>query len=149
MVEKSNAPWNQDPATGDGLHALLADAERRKETERKSKSHTLTLVLAIPSFAFLAWAAGFLLLYKPPHKPKEYQPVSAAQTAQELAERQDAAEFDSFKPKSQRRNPPKESDQPAKGSGNLVDKSDIEFAMQLLNFVQSPPKPKPPEKKDQ
>ena len=148
MVEKPNAPRNQDPAAGGDLYALLEAAERRKEEDRKSKSHTLTLVLGIPTFLLIASAVGFLITYQPPaDKTPEVQQVSP--TPEELAQRKDREEFDPFLPKSQRVNPPAKTTQPESGEHKVIDKGDIDFAMQLLNFSQGPatPKPKPAEKK--
>ncbi len=144
MVEKPNAPRNQDPAAGGDLYALLADAEHRKETDRKSKSRMLTWVLAIPTVILIAWVAGFLIIYQPPaDKTPETQQVSP--TPEELTQRKDREEFDPFLPNAQRVNPPAKSPQPEPGGQKIIDKGDIDFAMQLLNFSHGPaaPKPKP------
>ena len=131
----------------ESLREILEAAEHRREAEWKAKGRNTTLVVGIPLAALVLWAVVFLIQYRVANPPVvETKPVVVAKPA--IAEdRKDMQQFDAFRPNSERviKHP-----EPAPGSGKIVDKGDIDFAMRLLNFGQAADKPAaktPPEPK--
>ncbi|MEO7097876.1 MAG: hypothetical protein ABI162_00840 [Luteolibacter sp.] len=131
----------------DELREMLDAAERRKEADWSQKGRKISWIVLVPTGAAILWAVCFLIQYKANEKPEEIkQPVVLAPTAAETDAQNDMAPFDLFKPESQHVGNTGKSAEPQKPEWKMVDKGDIEFAMQLLNFVQPPASAKP--KKD-
>ena len=115
----------------ESLQEILEAAERRREAEWKAKGRKTTLIVGIPLAALILWAVVFLIQYRIANPPvAETKPVVAAKPVP-AEDQKDMAQFDSFRPNSERvvKQP-----EPAPGSGKIVDKGDIEFAVRLLNF---------------
>ena len=122
----------------DRLGEILEESERRKEAEWKEKGRKTTLIVGIPMIVLILWAVVFLLKYQPANPPVVKNVPVAKQAAPTEAE---DPQFDAFRPKALRVG--KQEGGAEKPSGPIIDKGDIEFAMQLLNYVQPPAKPEP------
>ena len=119
---------------GENVQDLVDAAERRREAEIKRVGGKFTLVVGIPIALLVLWAAVFLTTYDPgPSTPAE--PAPLATTGELTPEQKDMAQYDMFLD---------EKDRVVKTnvlglektSGQLIDKEDIHFAMELLNFMQ-------------
>ncbi|MEO8614844.1 MAG: hypothetical protein ABI600_06880 [Luteolibacter sp.] len=120
---------------------MLEAAENRKAAEWSRKGRKVTLVILIPTAALILWAAVFLIQYQAEHPTVETPPkVVAAATPVPAEAPKDVAQYDAFLPKALRVVKPAETH---KDSGEIIDKGDIRFAMELLNYVQPPVKPEP------
>ncbi len=121
----------------ENLHELLEAAERRKITEIKQTSKNFSLIVGVPIVLLIAWASIFLLTYEQGPVKKAEAPTPPAITNELTAEQTDNAKYDMFR---------NEKDRVVKTnalgleetSGKLVDKEDIHFAMELLNFMKAP-----------
>ena len=116
------------------LRALLADSERRVEEDFKSKRNVATMLLIVPALIFAAWIAFFLISYEesnPP--PKEKISLGAPAVPKVNLNPDGDPDLGHFLP----------SQAPTQPTGKTLDKSDIEFATQLLNFSHADaPQPK-------
>jgi hypothetical protein len=121
----------------DDLHELLEAAERRKSTEIKQTGNLFSLIVGIPIAILMLWAAIFLLTYdQGPVKTTE-APTQPLPTTELTAEQQENAQYDMFRD---------EKDRVVKTnvlglketSGQFIDKEDIRFAVELLNFSKAP-----------
>ncbi len=125
----------------ESLRELLEAAERRKADEWSNKGRKVTLVILIPTAALILWAAIFLIQYQADPPTVETPPkVAVAPTLLPVEVPKDTAQYDAFLPKALRVVKPAET---PKTSGEIIDKGDIRFAMELLNYVQPPAKPEP------
>lgn len=125
----------------ESLRDLLEAAERRKADEWNNKGRKVTLVILIPTAALILWAAVFLIQYQTDHPAVETPTkVVAPPTPARSEPKADIAQYDSFLPKGLRVIKPAETHQ---DGGEIIDKGDIRFAMELLNYVQPPAKPEP------
>jgi hypothetical protein len=119
------------------LREMLEETDRRKEVELQRKSRVMSFVIGIPTLAFVVWGAGVYLENRaapPPVASKA--PVSVAVPAQ-VDDCRDIAELDHFRPKAmQAGSSPATAQNPKEFE--MVDRDDIEFAMQLMNYCQSP-----------
>lgn len=109
----------------------------RKSAEIHKTGKNFSLVVGIPIGILVLWAAIFLLTYKPGPltSPKTEIPASlASQLSQK--EQQDP---NSTMTQDGKNHDVKTNIFGAKEtSGKIVDKEDIHFAMELLNYVQTP-----------
>jgi len=138
-----------DPATStqptgppeQDLRSLLLEAEHRNEAAYRGKSRALTLVFSIPIISVLIWATYVYREnqrnFSSPQVKRSILPESLGQT--------DTSELDSFRPEAMRVGNQKPHAPVARPSGQLIDKEDIDFAMQLLNFMQAPARRAPGE----
>ena len=125
----------------ESLRELLEAAEQRKADEWSNKGKKVTLVICIPIAALILWAAIFLIQYRADTTTVQTPPKVVAAPMPTTAEApKDIAQYDAFLPKGLRVNKPAEAH---KDSGEIIDKGDIRFAMELLNYVQPPAKPEP------
>jgi hypothetical protein len=116
---------------------MLEETERRKEAELRGKSRVMSFVIGIPTLAFVVWGAGVYLENRsapPPVASKA--PASVAVPAQ-VDDCRDIAELDHFRPKAMQAGSPTSPTQNP-NEFKMVDRDDIEFAMQLMNYCQSP-----------
>lgn len=131
----------------ENLQQMLEEAELRKDAQIRKTGGRFTLAVGIPILILLAWAGVFLIRYNMENPPGEDAPALSPPTPASLTDEQkDMAQFDMFRD---------EKDRVVKTnalglektSDKMIDKEDIHFAMELLNFMQSPPptKPKPEE----
>ena len=123
----ARAPGPED----DELREMLEAAERRNEAALRQAGRKTTVLIAVPLLAALAWAAVFLVQYR--SEVVAADPVPAPPTREQVAQQEDMAAFDSFRPRSQRVGEPAT---PPPSGGRMIDKGDIEFARDLLDFVQ-------------
>lgn len=119
---------------------MLEASERRRKAEQGRNSRIFSAILIIPAIAVLSWAAWFFVHYEANEKPVAIEPIKSPAT---VVDAQVIADLDQFRPESMRSGTPGQPSLLPKEGGQLVDKEDIAFAMQLLNFVQ------PPAKKDE
>ena len=97
----------------------------------------MSFVIGIPMLAFVVWGASVYLENRsapPPVASKA--PVSVTMPAQ-VDDCRDIAELDYFRPKAMQAGSPTSPTQNPK-EFKMVDRDDIEFAMQLMNYCQSP-----------
>ena len=123
----------------ESLREILEAAEARREAEWKAKGRKTTLIVEIPLAALILWAVIFLIQYRVANPPVvEIKPVTTVPV--QAGDRENMAQFDSFRPNSDRvvKQP-----EPAPGSGQIIDQQDIHFAMELLNYLQPPVDAKP------
>lgn len=120
----------------DELRRMLEAAERRRDVELSRNNRTITTILTVPTFAALVWAAWFLVQYQANEKPMAIKPVKSTPAA--VVKSKDIEDLDRFRPENMRAGTPGQPSLLPKEGGQLVDKEDIAFAMQLLNFVQPP-----------
>ncbi len=125
----------------DELREILDAAERRKDAEWSQKGRKISLIVLIPSAAAILWAVCFLIQYKANEKPEEIKP--AGPTAEEVDAQKDMEQFDVFKPEFQRVGNSGKPAEVKKPEWKMVDKGDIHFAMELLNYLQPPVDAKP------
>jgi len=129
----------------ENLGQLLEDADRRKEERFKKTGGRFSLIVSIPILLLFAWAGIFLIQYNienpsvsAPAKPLAPAPVSPSTPL--TSEQKEMAQYDMFRD---------EKDRVVKTnilglektSDKLIDKDDIHFAMELLNFMHRPPDP--------
>ena len=123
------------------LHELLEAAERRKAAEMRRNAKSFRLIVGIPAGILLLWAAIFLITYDQGSQQaaNDSDPATPAPTpAQRTTEQQLDAPHDMFRD-------PKDREVKTnilglqETSGKLVDKEDIRFTMELMNFMQAPP----------
>lgn len=134
-LEKTSEPTVPRVLPDDGLRDVLEAAERRKETDLRSKSRTASIIILVPGLILAGWAAVFLICYQTDTPPVLEKPAAVA-PPQPLqgADREADAAFDSFRPVDLRVNQPAQPGQKPKPAGKIIDKGDIEFAAKLLNF---------------
>ena len=140
-VDQGNDNSAREPVilSEEELRELLDESDRRKEEEIRSKGRIVSLVMGIPLLAIITWAVVFLATYRWNDKPADEVEAAPVAPTQSAREQQEMGEYDSFRPAAQRVNPPAETPGP---SGKVIDKGDIDFAIQLLNFSHaSDPKP--------
>jgi hypothetical protein len=126
------------------LRELLEASEKRKTTNIKRTAKSFSLIVGIPIAILVLWAALFLITYKPGPETSTQTEIPATLASQ-------------LSPK-EPQNPNSDMIQDEKNhvvktnilglketSGKLVDKEDIHFAMELLNFVRTS---EPAEKKE-
>ncbi len=133
--ENPSKPSTPGILRDDELRGVLEAAERRKEEDLRSKSRTASIILLVPTVILAVWAAVFLIKHQTDAPPVPEKPASA--TAPEPlhdANRETDAALDSFRPEYLRANQPTQPGQKPKPAGKIIDKSDIEFATELLNF---------------
>jgi hypothetical protein len=134
----------------DSLREMLEEAELRKDARIKKLGGRVGLAITIPILLLFLWAGIFLIRYnienppgeRAPEKPPANTPVSA--TTPLTDEQKDMAQYDLFRD---------EKDRVVKTnalglettSDKLIDKEDIHFAMELLNFMHRPADPPPAE----
>jgi hypothetical protein len=123
------------------LRSLLLEAERRNKAAYQGKSRALTLVFWVPVISVLAWAT---YVYRENQKSFS-APQAKLIVPVETPEPTDTSGFDSFRPEAMRVGNKEPHAPAAKQSGQWVDKEDIDFAMQLLNFMQVPARREPKE----
>lgn len=125
----------------ESLQQLLEEAELRKEAQIRKTGGRFSLAVGIPILLLFAWAGIFLIRYNlenPTPKDAPAKPAALAPATPLTDEQKDMAQFDMFKD---------EKDRVVKTnalglektSDKMIDKEDIHFAMELLNFMQSPP----------
>ncbi len=119
------------------LQQLLDESERRKEQEIKQTGSIFNLLVGIPIAVFALWAGIFLITYDATPITPSVKPDPVA-TAGSNPEDQDLAQYDLFRPEKDKI---VKSANPAELGGRIVDKEDIHFAMELLNFMHQPSKP--------
>lgn len=135
-------------SNAEDLQQLLEEADRRKEVHIKKVGGRFTLIVCIPILLLFAWAGIFLIQYnieKPtretaPAKPLALMPGSPSTPLTD--EQREMAQYDMFRD---------EKDRVVKTnllglektSDKLIDKDDIHFAMELLNFMHRPANPPP------
>ncbi len=143
---------NKEPSSpntqSEDLEQLLDEAERRKEMQNKKVGGRLTLIVVIPILILFAWAGIFLIQYNI-ENPEVSAPAQAAAVPTPISpgapltdEQKDMAQYDMFRD---------EKDKVVKTnmlglektSDKIVDKEDIHFAMELLNFMHRPANPPP------
>ena len=130
----------------DELREILEAAERRKQGDWNQKSRKFSWIIGAPIAGALIWAGVFLMRYEPETPGPQGKPsVAVSQTQRVLSQKEqnELAEYDSFRPKSERVGKTENPGTPAAGSGKLIDKDDIRFGMELLNFLQRPAKAEP------
>lgn len=144
MHEQESSPGT----VGENLEQLLEDSERRKEAQIKKVSGRFTLIIGIPILLLVLWAGIFLIQYNiknPPGEPAPPKPLATAPVSPSAPltdEQMEMAQYDMFRD---------EKDKVVKTnilglkktSDKLVDKEDIHFAMELLNFMHRPDNPPP------
>ncbi len=127
----------------ENLQELLDEAERRKDTEIKRLGGRVSMVVCIPIFLLFGWAGIFLIQYRIENPPEAIPAPKIALTAPGATkipltdEQVEMAQYDMFKD---------EKDRVIKTnilglektSDKMIDKDDIHFAMELLNFMQPP-----------
>ena len=127
---------------------MLEEAERRKEARIKKVGGRVSLAVTIPILLLFLWAGIFLIQYniknppeeRAPEKPPTNAPVSA--NAPLTEEQVYMAQYDMFRD---------EKDRVVKTnalglettSDKMIDRDDIHFAMELLNFMHRPADPPP------
>ncbi len=134
MKSENEIPEPSQPE--ENLHELLAAAEIRKSTEIHKTGKNFSFVVGIPIAILVMWAAIFLLTYKPGPSTSPKTEIPATLASQ-------------LSPK-EHQNPNSDMTQDGKDhvvktnilglketSGKLVDKEDIHFAMELLNYLQT------------
>lgn len=122
---------------------MLEEAERRREAELKAKNRTFLVFIGLPVMVLLIGAAAIAIKYQALPKPAVVRAVPMQSTEAprvQSVESSDAADLDSFRPKVMRSENPKPTTPAPKQGWQMVDKGDISFAMQLLNFMQPPAK---------
>lgn len=138
-ARNSESPSAVEPSEVE-LRKILEAAESRKAADWNRKSRATTWAVAIPVVVLIVWAGVFLLQYKPEPTTAAAKPAVVVVPPPQVQDTKDMAQFDSFRPKSERIVKPVE---PEKPSGQIVDKGDIEFAMRLLNFSKAADKTEP------
>lgn len=140
-MDKGNAVSSTQPTEPpeENLRSLLLEAERRNKAAYQGKSRALTIVFWVPVISILAWAA---------HVYRENQrnissPQAKLIVSLQTPEPTDTSEFDNFRPEAVRVGNMAPHAPAAKQTGQLIDKEDIDFAMQLLNFMQAPARQEP------
>lgn len=127
-------PERKAPQPEESLHELLEAAENRKSEELKQKSKWFSLVVYVPVVALLLWAAIFLITYD-----KAPATANAAESTSELTPKPSGVpQFDIFRDEEDRAVKTNALGL-KKTSGKLIDKGDIQFAIELLNFGRVPP----------
>ena len=129
------------------LQQMLEEAELRKEAQIRKTGGRFSLAVGIPILILFAWAGVFLIRYNMENPPGDDAPAKPAAQAPPAPaaltdEQKDMAQFDMFRD---------EKDRVVKTnalglektSDKMIDKEDIHFAMELLNFMQGPPPPTP------
>ena len=131
--------------TEEELREMLAASERRVEEDFKGKRKVATLLLIVPALIFAVWIAVFLISYDAGHPPpKEMISLGAPPLPVNNANPDADPDVDRFLPARLRSSQNgKPAPQPA---GKTIDKSDIEFATQLLNFSHAADAPQPKKK---
>lgn len=121
------------------LMAVLEEAERRRDSEWRQAGRKGSYIIGISVACLLLWAAVFLIQHHLDNPPEETKPAVIAQVEEAPGE-QPISELDNFRPK-----PGQLQESLEKGplTGHVIDKGDINFAMQLFNFTQTPHKPAP------
>ena len=109
----------------DELRAILEEAERRKETQLKSTGRKITMIIGIPLALLGVWAGLVLLQHRNGAGTRSAGSEPSDAPAPLAAETPDP-EVSAFLPKA------------GGGDRGIVDKADIEFAMELLNYVRPP-----------
>jgi hypothetical protein len=136
--EPASSTQPSEPPEED-LRSLLLEAERRNKAAYQGKSRALTLVFWVPVISVLAWAT---YVYR-----ENQRSFSAPQAMLilpvETPEPTDTSEFDNFRPEAMRVGNKAPHAPAAKQTAQLIDKEDIDFAMQLLNFMQAPARREP------
>lgn len=123
------------------LRQLLEESELRKDARNKRIGGRFTLIVTVPILLLFAWAGIFLLQYddSSPIGEKDPAVITPGSSAAPLTDEQkEMAQYDMFRD---------EKDRVVKTnalglektSDKIVDKEDIRFAMELLNFMHSPP----------
>lgn len=116
----------------DRLRDLLESAEQRNADEWRHKGRKVSWVILPPVAAAIIWACGFLIQYDAT-PPKPQNPPTAEVVTELTNDQKDMAQFDAFRPNVAR---VVKTTEPAARSGKIIDQGDVDFAMQLLNFVQ-------------
>ena len=125
------------------LQQMLEEAELRKDAQIRKVGGRFSLAVGIPILALFAWGGIFLIRYNMENPPANDAPAQTPPTPASLTDEQkDMAQFDMFRD---------EKDRVVKTnalglektSDKMIDKEDIHFAMELLNFMQGPPPPTP------
>ncbi|MEY3895434.1 MAG: hypothetical protein RLZZ214_953 [Verrucomicrobiota bacterium] len=122
---------------------MLEEAERRREAELKTKSRMFLVFIGLPVMALVIGAAGIAIKYQATAKLAVVRPVpiqSVEAPRVPPVGSGEVADLDSFRPKTMRAENPKPPAASSKQGWQMVDKGDISFAMQLLNFMQPPAK---------
>lgn len=123
---------------------MLEEADRRKAAGMKQAGGKFTLVVAIVAGSLALWAAVFLIRHEsenPSEAPPEPTVAAPGQGIAPLTdEEKEMAQYDMFRPNGQRI---VKTIEEAKESGRIIDKDDIHFAIELLNFMHRPADPKP------
>lgn len=117
------------------LREMLEEVDRRKAAELQRKSRVMPFVVGIPMIAFIVWGASVYLENRSAPAPVASKSPESASVPSPVDDCRDIAELDHFRPKEKN---PLQSAQNLQEAGKLVDKGDIEFAMQLLNYCRSP-----------
>lgn len=127
----------------ENLQELLDEAERRKNMQIKRLGGRVSMIVCIPIILLFGWAGIFLIQYNMENPPEATPAPKIAVTAPGAAkipltdEQVDMAQYDMFRD---------EKDRVIKtnilglekSSDKMIDKDDIHFAMELLNFMQPP-----------
>lgn len=121
----------------------MEEAERRKEMQISRLGGRVTLAIGIPIILLFIWAGIFLIQYRIENPPEVRAPAETTAPPPGspplplTAEQAEMAQYDMFKD---------EKDRVVKtnvlglekSSDKLIDKEDIHFAMELLNFMHRP-----------
>ena len=147
-LENHNAPSHFQHRSDEALCDELEAAERRKEADLKRKSRTVTVIMAAGAVVLGGWVVSVLIQNEASHPVSAAKPIVAVRPPELPAVRKGEAEFDSFRPESQRVNQPAKSTENPPPPGKIIDTGDLDFAVQLLNFshADEPRKPAPKEK---
>jgi hypothetical protein len=136
LNSENERPGSSEPE--EDLHELLAAAEKRKSTEIEHHAKSFKLIIGIPVGLLLIAFAIFMLTEEPaPVKSADENPTNAAIAAQINNKREEKTQFDQLidgENQTQKTNVLGLKED----SGHGIDKKDIHFAMELLNFMQSP-----------
>ena len=113
------------------LHAVLDEAERRKEAELSRTGRKASLVIYVPVLLLFVWAGVFLLRYHAADdQVQPLEPVSA-----QAPDPNEMTGMDAFLPKSISGMAPS-SGKPV--ASKLITQEDISFATELLNYCRPP-----------
>jgi hypothetical protein len=143
-LENPGKPPTPKILSDDELRDVLEAAERRKDEDLRSKSRTVSIILLVPTLILAGCAAMFLILNQADTPPVPEKPAAAtAPNPLPVAKSETDATLDTFRPEYLRANQPAQPGQTPKPEGKVIDKDDIRFAVELLNFTTSA-KPTPP-----
>lgn len=135
-LEHGNRPSHR---SDNELMAVLEEAERRRDSEWKQAGRKGSYIIGIPIACLLLWAAVFLIQHHL-NNPSEKNKSAVIVQVEEAETGQPVSELDNFRPKPGQL---QESLEKNPLTGQVIDKGDINFAMQLFNFTQTPAKPAP------